>query len=129
MRLLIDMNLSPKWVEFLADAGFEAVHWSTLGAANAPDPELMAYAVAKNYVILTHDLDFGAILAASGVSGPSVVQIRADDLSTSAIGHSIISVLQQAVDAIEAGGLVTVDPKRARITMLPIGLRTTTKGR
>ena len=123
------MNLSPKWVEFLADAGFEAVHWSTLGAANAPDPELMAYAVAKNYVILTHDLDFGAILAASGVSGPSVVQIRADDLSTSAIGHSIISVLQQAVDAIEAGGLVTVDPKRARITMLPIGLRTTTKGR
>ena len=121
MRLLIDMNLSPKWVEFLADAGFEAVHWSTLGAANAPDPELMAYAVAKNYVILTHDLDFGAILAASGVSGPSVVQIRADDLSTSAIGHSIISVLQQAVDAIEAGGLVTVDPKRARVTLLPIG--------
>ena len=121
MRLLIDMHLSPKWVEFLADAGFEAVHWSTLGAANAPDPELMAYAVAKNYVILTHDLDFGAILAASGVSGPSVVQIRADDLSTSAIGHSIISVLQQAVDAIEAGGLVTVDPKCARVTLLPIG--------
>jgi hypothetical protein len=26
MRLLIDMNLSPKWAEFLKEAGFEAVH-------------------------------------------------------------------------------------------------------
>ena len=109
--------------------GFEAEHWSAIGSANAPDPELMEFAQENRFVILTHDLDFGAMLAASGEDGPSVVQIRADDLSPSVIGHSIISVLQQAVDAIEAGGLVTVDPKRARITMLPIGLRTTTKGR
>jgi predicted nuclease of predicted toxin-antitoxin system len=33
MRLLIDMNLSPKWVGYLTEAGFEAVHGSALGAA------------------------------------------------------------------------------------------------
>ena len=50
MRLLIDMNLSSKWVGFLNNAGFEAAHWSALGAANAPDPELMAYAKAHGNV-------------------------------------------------------------------------------
>jgi predicted nuclease of predicted toxin-antitoxin system len=37
MKLLVDMNLSPRWVSLLADAGFEVAHWSTLGASNAAD--------------------------------------------------------------------------------------------
>jgi predicted nuclease of predicted toxin-antitoxin system len=36
MKLLVDMNLSPRWVSLLADAGIEAAHWSMLGATNAP---------------------------------------------------------------------------------------------
>jgi predicted nuclease of predicted toxin-antitoxin system len=38
----------------------------------------MAYALANNFVVLTHDLDFGTILAATQGNKPSVVQIRAD---------------------------------------------------
>lgn len=120
MRLLIDMNLSPAWVEFLEQAGFEAAHWSRLGAHDATDPELMAFAAAHGYVVLTHDLDFGAILAASRDNGPSVVQIRADDLTPSAIGSQIVAALGQAQTALTAGALVTVDPGRSRITLLPI---------
>jgi predicted nuclease of predicted toxin-antitoxin system len=41
MKLLIDMNLSPRWISFLTEAGIQAVHWSTLGAHNAPDVEIM----------------------------------------------------------------------------------------
>jgi predicted nuclease of predicted toxin-antitoxin system len=81
----------------------------------------MTYAKTNGYVILTHDLDFGAILAATGVGGPSILQIRADDLSPHVIGTQIVGALKQAVDAIEDGALVTVDPTRARIMMLPIG--------
>jgi len=44
VRLLVDMNLSPSWVERLARHGFEAVHWSTIGAAIAPDHEIVAWA-------------------------------------------------------------------------------------
>ncbi len=44
MKLLVDMNLSPRWVVALADAGVEEAHWSMLGAHNAPDPVIMAYA-------------------------------------------------------------------------------------
>lgn len=37
MKILLDMNLSPAWVEFLEGEGFEAVHWSLVGEPNAPD--------------------------------------------------------------------------------------------
>ena len=67
MKLLIDMNLSPRWIGAFAAAGIESVHWSTLGAANATDAEIMVLAAAKDYVVLTHDLDFGAILAVTTV--------------------------------------------------------------
>jgi predicted nuclease of predicted toxin-antitoxin system len=39
VKLIVDMNLSPSWIERLAGHGFDAVHWSTIGAATAPDSE------------------------------------------------------------------------------------------
>lgn len=120
MRLLIYMNLSPKWVDFLESAGFEAAHWTTLGAPDATDPELMTFAMSHGYVILTHDLDFGAILAATQSKGPSVVQVRADDLDPAAIGPQIVAALRQAGEALTEGALLTVNPARSRITLLPI---------
>jgi predicted nuclease of predicted toxin-antitoxin system len=66
MKLLIDMNLSPRWVQVFEQAGIQAVHWSLIGPGNAPDREIMAFAKSGGWVVLTHDLDFGAILAATG---------------------------------------------------------------
>lgn len=60
MKLIVDMNLSPRWIGFLTGAGVQAVHWSTIGRRNAPDSEIMAYAATHGYVVLTHDLDFSA---------------------------------------------------------------------
>ena len=80
MKLLVDMNLSPRWVSFLCDAGWEATHWSTVGKANASDSEIVTFAASNGYVVLTNDLDFAAILAASHHKKPSVAQIRAQDL-------------------------------------------------
>src|ERR1035437_4281063 len=52
MKFLIDMNLSPLWVSFLANFGFAAVHWSTVGHASAPDTEIMEFAVANGYIVI-----------------------------------------------------------------------------
>lgn len=52
MKLLVDMKLSPRWIKMLADAGIEAVHWSSIGAANAPDPEIVAHARDNDIVML-----------------------------------------------------------------------------
>ena len=37
-----------------------AIHWSTIGVANASDEEIMAWAKENGYIVFTHDLDFGA---------------------------------------------------------------------
>lgn len=123
MKLLVDMNLSPRWIDVLADAGIEAAHWSTLGANNAPGSQIMAYASTNNYVVLTHDLDFSAILAATHGEKPSVVQIRAEDVSPDAIGKQIIIALQQMTSELETGALLTVDPNRTRLRVLPLQLK------
>src|SRR5438094_10609771 len=101
MKLLVDMNLSPRWVTLLTDAGWQAVHWSSLGKANAADSELMAFAAEHHYVALTFDLDFSAILAATKGNKPSVVQIRTDDLSPQVIGPRVCAALRQVESELE----------------------------
>lgn len=120
MKLLVDMNLSPRWVGVLNAAGFEAAHWSTLGAHDAPDSQIMAYASANDCVVLTHDLDFGAILAATHGAKPSVVQIRAESVSPTAIGEQVVIALRQMTAELQAGALLTVDPSRTRLSLLPL---------
>ena len=66
MKLLIDMNLSPRWVPIFGRSSIEAKHWSTIGRPDAPDSELMTYALEHDHIVMTQDLDFSAILAASG---------------------------------------------------------------
>lgn len=120
MKLLIDMNLSPRWVSILVEAGFEAVHWSMLGRSNAPDTEIMAFAKANGYVVLTHDLDFGSILAATHGEKPSVAQIRSEDVSPDVIGKPVIIALRQMTAELEEGALLTLDPNRPRLRVLPL---------
>jgi predicted nuclease of predicted toxin-antitoxin system len=123
MKLLVDMNLSPRWVNSLIEAGFAAEHWSTLDPGNAPEAEIMAFANANGHVVPTHDLDFGAILAATHGDKPSVIQIRAGNVSPEAIGHVVITALHQTVDELADGALVTVDPNRTRLKVLPLPWR------
>jgi predicted nuclease of predicted toxin-antitoxin system len=123
MKLLVDMNLSPRWVGLLAEVGLESIHWSTVGKANTRDTEIMAWAAANGYTVLTYDLDFGAILAATQNVGPSVVQIRANDLSPEAIGSKIVAALHQMESELEKGALLTVDAGRARLRILPLAGR------
>ena len=110
MKLLVDMNLSPRWVGLMAEEGFDAAHWSSVGASNASDATIMRYARDHDYVVLTHDLDFSAILAATQGSKPSVVQIRSDDVSPHVIGAQVVIALRQMVPELAAGALITVDP-------------------
>ena len=127
MKILVDMNLSPAWVSILAEAGFEAVHWSEIGSANATDIELMAYAADGGYVVLTADLDFGAILAATKGSRPSVVQVRSDILSPLTIGRAVTSALRQSRQELIEGALMSVDAARARLRILPLKQSTSSK--
>src|SRR5580698_7894637 len=114
------MNLSPNWADFLGSVGIEAVHWASVGEPDALDTVIMTYAAAKDYVVLTHDLDFGGILAATNGAKPSVVQFRAGDLSPNTLGHHLIDALRRMEAELERGDFLTIEPGRARMRLLPL---------
>lgn len=120
MRLLIDMNLSPDWVQVFTQQGWEALHWSDVGDPRAPDDEIMTWARAHDCAVFTHDLDFGIMLAYSRDDGPSVIQVRVQDVMPWNLGERVVQILRQFEDALEAGALVTVDESKARVRVLPI---------
>jgi predicted nuclease of predicted toxin-antitoxin system len=45
----------------------------------------MKWANDNGYVVFTHDLDFGALLATTHAQGPSVIQIRTQDILSQAL--------------------------------------------
>jgi predicted nuclease of predicted toxin-antitoxin system len=120
MKLLVDMNLSPAWAHSLRAAGWEAVHWTALGGPGATDGEIMRLARDQGWVVFTHDLDFGTLLAHAQSGKPSVFQVRARDVTPDHLGPLVIKTLRQFSAELEAGALVTVDEARQRVRLLPL---------
>jgi len=120
MKFVIDMNLSPSMCLDLHQAGWESIHWSRVGNIFAPDQEIMQWALTEHRVVLTHDLDFGALLAVTEAAGPSVVQVRTQDVRPHVLAPLLIPVLRQHETELEAGALLIVDEGRARVRILPL---------
>jgi predicted nuclease of predicted toxin-antitoxin system len=120
VQLVVDMNLSVEWVTELARHGWSAVHWSTIGDPRAEDSVIMAWALANGYVVFTHDLDFGATLALTHANGPSVLQVRGQNVLPEDIGPLVIAALRQHDAALAAGALVVVEVKKSRVRVLPL---------
>jgi predicted nuclease of predicted toxin-antitoxin system len=122
VKLLLDMNLSPDWVPYLGQAGFKAIHWSTLGKATAPDTEIFEKARSSRSIIFTHDLDFGSILALTNARAPSVVQVRTQDITPSSAGPLVLNSLRQFQPELEKGALVVIEEARSRVRILPLNI-------
>ena len=101
MKLLLDMNLPPSWVEFLAGHGVDSAHWSTVGDPRVADSVIMAWAVENECVVFTHDLDFSVLLALSGAIGPSVLQVRTLDVTPESIGADVLQILDEHTPRME----------------------------
>jgi len=120
LKLLIDMNLSPDWVSVFQSAGFDAVHWSSVGNPKAADRELLEWAYRNEHIVFTHDLDFGALLAVTQKPGPSVIQLRNQDLLPDQAAQIVLRALRSHHSELSSGALITVDAARSRVRILPI---------
>jgi predicted nuclease of predicted toxin-antitoxin system len=116
------MNLTPKWIAFLESAGYEVIHWSSVGPDHATDREIMQWARKNRRIVLTSDLDFGAALATFGEKGPSVVQLRTSSTLPDQIGQLVLSALRRASSDLVSGALLTIDRSGPRLRTLPFGL-------
>ncbi len=120
MQILIDMNLSPDWVAELAKHSWSATHWTAVGDPRATDREIMDWARSNGFVVFTHDLDFGTMLALTHASGPSVIQVRGQNVLPDHMVSIVVAALKQHAADLVAGALVVVDESQSRVRVLPI---------
>ena len=122
MKVLIDMNLSPDWVNVLEQNGLDVVHWKDIGDPQASDITIMSWARENDYVVFTRDLDFGTLLATTNEEGPSVIQVRVSDILPQNLGELLVKVIFMHQSDLESGVLITLTEDRVRLRSLPFNI-------
>ena len=120
MKLLLDMNLTPTWCDSFRLRGHEVIHWSLTGDPRATDRAIMEFAAAGGYAVITYDLDFGALLAATKAVGPSVVLVRAGDVTAPTVESLVLAAIDACAEELQRGAIVTVDEAGHRVRALPL---------
>lgn len=121
MKFLADMGISPAVIDFLGRLGHQAIHLHQEGLDRLSDPEILEKARNEECILLTHDLDFGDLLAASGTAMPSVVIFRLRNMRPENVNHHLLSILSQHAESLKSGAIITVTEGQARIRNLPLG--------
>ena len=120
MKLLMDMNIPLKYSALLNERSIESLRWSEVGSPDATDEEIMLYARKHDLIVLTCDLDFGAILSNSHELKPSVVQIRASVIHAERAVDMIVSAINSNSADLEKGAILSIELKKARLRLLPL---------
>jgi len=128
MKLLLDQGLPRSTVLHLRNQQIEAVHVGDRGLATATDSEILDVGRQEGMVVVTLDADFHALLALSGVTGPSVIRIRIEGLRGEDLARLLVSVLHICDDDLLKGAMVSVTENGVRIRRLPM-FRAPSEGR
>ena len=120
MRFLADMGISPRTVRFLRALGHEALHLHERGLERLSDADILTMAREDGYVLLTHDLDFGELVAESGARLPSVVTFRLRNMRSDNVNRHIHALLDQHGEKLLSGVMITVSEGSIRVRRLPI---------
>lgn len=122
MRFLADMGISPITVQFLVSLGYDAIRLSEQGLHRMTDPDILEKARDEGRILLTHDLDFGDILAASGDQSPSVIIFRLRSMRPDSVNMYLTRVIYEFGDSLDDGAIISVTEGRIRCRQLPIQL-------
>jgi predicted nuclease of predicted toxin-antitoxin system len=121
MRFLADMGISQQVIEWLRTKGRDAVHLRDEGLQRLPNGEIFQKAAREQRIVLTFDLDFGEILAASAGQIVSVVLFRLRNTRATFVIQRLDDVLHQSSAELSQGAIVVVEDGRHRVRKLPIG--------
>lgn len=114
------MGVSSRTVEWLRSNGHDALHLRDEGLQRLPDPDIMAKALQEERILLTMDLDFPQLLAASGGRFPSVIVFRLSSERPENVNDKLAEVLERFTPQLEEGAIVSVRDSLTRIRKLPL---------
>jgi predicted nuclease of predicted toxin-antitoxin system len=120
LKFLLDMGISPKTGTYLAELGYDTTHLIKEHMETASDSEILNKALHEKRIILTHDLDFGKLLATAGTSLLSVVIFRLKNMRLENVNRFCAVIIDRFADVLEKGAILSVGDKRIRCHLLPI---------
>ena len=120
MKFLADMGVSMTVIRTLRQNGYDAVHLREEGLQRLADAEIVLKARLEERIVLTFDLDFGDILAASADVLPSVIIFRLQNTMPSFVASRLLEVLSECGQDLTTGAILTVQDNRYRLRRLPI---------
>jgi predicted nuclease of predicted toxin-antitoxin system len=120
MKFLLDVHLGPSLAEMLESDGHTCRLVVKVGDPTMDDTDILELAREHDEVILTHDLDFGTLLAFSKTNKPSIIIFRIEKIN-SLIFYQLITDNWEAIkDPLVSGAIVIIEPHGVRIRTLPI---------
>jgi predicted nuclease of predicted toxin-antitoxin system len=120
MRFLLDMGMARTTADHLRSQGHDALHLREQGLQRLSDDDIIHKARAEGRVILTHDLDFGRIIALSQSHLPSVITFRLNNMQPTQVNRYLAETLTRFAEQLEAGALVSVNEQAIRVRLLPV---------
>lgn len=120
MQFVLDMGISPLAGQWLRDRGHTAVHVLEFGYSRASDASILNWAATNNRIVLTHDLDFGALMAASHAAVPSVIIFRLANMRPLNVIAYLDLVLSRHEAALHEGAIISLTERKIRVRPLPI---------
>lgn len=120
MKFLLDMGLAESTARFLRAGGNDASHLREENLHRLSDEAIIAKAVEEDRIVLTHDLDFGRIVALSGQRLPSVITFRLSDMRAENVNRYISDILTRFSGDLSNGALISVQDHAIRVRRLPL---------
>ncbi len=120
MRFFTDMGIGLDVASALRASSHVCVHLAEERLERLSDADIIVKARQERRVVLTHDLDFGRLLALSGAAGPSIVTFRLSDMRPSNVPDRLLRVLSDYSSDLERGAAFVVTDKGVRRRVLPI---------
>jgi len=120
MKFLADMGISPKASLFLRELGHDAIHLLDEQLHKLPDPIILEKARNEGRILLTHDLDFAELVAASGAHLPSVIIFRLRNMRPDNVSRHLVQIIQAYSVELEQGAIISVTEGQIRLRALPL---------
>jgi len=121
IRLLANMNISPRTVEALRQHGWDIVRASEFLSVNASDQAILSFARREGRVVVTQDLDFSALLALGGYERPRLITLRLAVSDPETITRRLLDELPRFEQVLRESCAITIEDIAVRVRKLPIG--------
>jgi predicted nuclease of predicted toxin-antitoxin system len=120
MKFLLDMNVPRDLGGRLAAQGHKCRHVGDIGMAQANDVAIIEEARGNQEAIVTHDLDYGHLLAFSGEPAPSIIIFRLRNTHPDNLFARITDTWPEIEKSLLEGAIVALEDATFRVRRLPI---------